>query len=126
MPSLSGEKRSDKQRSGFLSAEGSGQHKQCQHVVSSGREVEDPAALIYELWLEGKKRALLWSRRCLGKLVYMIESCRLGEDRGRDGRLNTRLKLCLVFSVNSPQGYNAVFPCSPRPRRLFSGVATGR
>lgn len=55
MPSLSGEKRSDKQHSGLLSAEGSGQHKQCQHVVSSGREVEDPAALIYELWLEEKK-----------------------------------------------------------------------
>lgn len=99
---------------------------QCQHAVSAGREVlerHDPAALIYEFrcW-----NGASWSWSFLGKLVHMIESCQLRADRGGDEPLNTRSKLCLVFSVGSPQHYNAVFPCSPRPLRLFSDVATGR
>lgn len=66
----------------------------------------------------------VWRR--LGKLVDMIESRQLGADRGGDAPLSTRLRLCLVFPVDSPRDHNAVFPCSPRPRRLFSDVATGR
>lgn len=65
-------------------------------------------------------------RHRLGKLADMIERCVLGADRGGDALLNTGLRLCFGFPVDSPRDHNAVFPCSPRPRRLFSNVATGR
>lgn len=84
-------------------------------VVSPGWEAD--------LWAEAP---FMGARHRLGKLVDMIESCQLGADRGGDALLYTRLGLCLVFSVDSPRDHNAVFPCSPRPRRLFSDVATGR
>lgn len=47
-------------------------------------------------------------RHRLGKLVDMIESCQLGADRGGDAPRSTRLRLCLVFPVDSPRDHNAV------------------
>lgn len=81
-------------------------------------------------WSGGREKgeeAPLWSRRRLGKLVYMIESCQAGVERGWDSPLSTRLKLCLVCLLSIHRGaIILLFPCSRRPRSLFSRVATAR
>lgn len=57
------------------------------------------------------REAPLWSQRRLGKLVYMIESCRAGvEPRWRQPAQHKAQIVPCVSLVNSPWGHNAAFP----------------
>ncbi len=61
--------------------------------------------------------ALFWSWCILGKLVRMMKSCQLAPHKAQ---------IVPCFLCHSQHDYNAGFPCSPRPCRLFCHVSTGR